>query len=84
MSDYNAPAQVYSVGLPTPGLHQPMIPTPVYIGTVAECVRLVIAKKHDYPETYYITVPLEAGFIKDKLDYQDIKAISNRSDFPKA
>jgi hypothetical protein len=49
VSDYSAPAQVYRVGRPTPGLNQPMIPTPVYKGTVAECVRLVMAKKHDYP-----------------------------------
>jgi hypothetical protein len=33
---------------------------------------------------YSITVPLEAGFGKTELYYNDIEAISKRSDFPRA
>jgi len=39
--------------------------------------------KREYQETYFMTVPLEAGFIKNELGYFDIKTISHRPDFPK-
>jgi hypothetical protein len=32
--------------------------------------------KRDYRETYFMTVPLEAGFIKGELDYRDIEDIA--------
>jgi non-canonical (house-cleaning) NTP pyrophosphatase len=83
MSDFNAPADVYChVVKPTTG-HQPMLPPkPVHSGTVAECIKWVMAKR-EYQETYFMTVPLEAGFIKNELGYFDIKTISHRPDFPK-
>jgi hypothetical protein len=34
-------------------------------------------------KTYFMTVPLEAGFIKRELDYRDIEAVYQRPDFPK-
>jgi hypothetical protein len=39
--------------------------------------------KRDYRETYFMTVPLEAGFIKHELRYPDIEHIAARSDFPR-
>jgi hypothetical protein len=38
--------------------------------------------RRDYPETYLILVPLEAGFIKQEHHYQEIKAIYESPDFP--
>jgi len=83
MSDFNAHADVYChVVKPTTG-HQPMLPPkPVHSGTVAECIKWVMAKR-EYQETYFMTVPLEAGFIKNELGYFDINTISHRPDFPK-
>ena len=57
-------------------------PQPVHSGTVAECMKWVMAKR-DYQATYFMTVPLEAGFIKKELGYPDIEAITQRPDFPK-
>jgi hypothetical protein len=84
MSDFNAPAEVHDVGRMTIGLHKPMTPPPpIYKGTVVECVRWIIAKKHDYPETHILRVPLEAGFIKQEHSYKEVEAIYRRPDFPK-
>jgi hypothetical protein len=84
MSDFNARGDVYRSETRTAGGHRPLSPSqPVYSGTVADCVKWVMAKKHDYPETYFMTVPLEAGFIKSELCYQNIEAISQRADFTK-
>jgi hypothetical protein len=83
MSDFSAQADVYNhVVKPARG-YQPLLPPqPVHSGTVAECIKWVMAKR-DYHETYFMTVPLEAGFIKKELGYPDIEAISQRPDFPK-
>jgi hypothetical protein len=83
MSDFNAQANVYChVVKPTIG-HQPLLsPKPIHSGTVAECIKWVMAKR-EYQETYFMSVPLAAGFIKKELGYLDIKAISHRPDFPK-
>jgi hypothetical protein len=84
MSNFDMPANVYMVNGRQAGGHRPLTPSrTVHSGTVTECVRWVMAKIHDYPETYSMTVPLEAGFIKGELSYQEIEAISKRSDFPK-
>jgi hypothetical protein len=84
MSDFNAKADVYRTEFRDVGGHRPL-PSfkPIHSGTIAECVRWVMAKRHDYPQTYSMRVPLEAGFITNELHYQDIEAISQRPDFPK-
>ena len=82
MPDYNATAQVYRHEAKG-GRHQYIAPPqPIRSGPVAECMKWVVAKGNDYPETYFMTVPLEAGFIKSELTYRDIEAISKRPDFP--
>jgi hypothetical protein len=73
MPDFNAPAQVFCVEFRTPTV-QEYYPKPVYCGTVAKCGRWMISKKNEYPETYYMTVPLEAGFQKTELRFNDALA----------
>jgi len=51
---------------------------------IKECVNQVMSKRPPDAHTYSITVPLEAGFGKDVLNYWDIEAISQRPDFPRA
>jgi non-canonical (house-cleaning) NTP pyrophosphatase len=83
MSDFNARADVYChVVKPIIGHHPILPPKPIYSETIAKCVNWVMAKR-EHQETYFMTVPLEAGFIKKELDYFDIKAISQRPNFPK-
>ena len=82
MSDFNAKADVYCTQVQPAGGHRPILPPKlVHSGTVAECIRWVMAKR-EYREIYSMTVPLEAGFIKAELDYRDIEAIYRRHDFP--
>jgi hypothetical protein len=81
MSDFNAGAKIYRVEFKSAARDR-TIPKPVRSGTVAESVRWVMAKRPDDRKTYFMTVPLEAGFMKSELDYRDIEAISQRPDFP--
>ena len=41
-----------------------------------------MAKRPDDRKTYFMTVALEAGFLKGELRYRDIEDISRRADFP--
>jgi hypothetical protein len=41
-----------------------------------------MAKRPDDRKTYFVTVALEAGFLKGELRYRDIEDISRRDDFP--
>jgi len=83
MSNFNAKADVYRQEMKSPA-RDGVIPQrkPVHSGTIVQCVKWIMDKRHDYPETYSMTVPLESGFQKCELDYRDIEAISKRSDFP--
>jgi hypothetical protein len=83
MSDFSAQADVYRLEAKSPAKDR-VIPQqkPVHSGTIAQCVKWVMDKRHDYPETYSMTVPLEAGFIGRTLGYREIEAMSKRPDFP--
>jgi hypothetical protein len=84
MSDFSAKADVYRQEMKSPAQDRVIPQTkPVHSGTIAQCVKWVMDKRHDYPETYSMTVPLEAGFIERTLGYRDIEAIAKRPDFPK-
>jgi hypothetical protein len=85
MSDFNAKASIYRVEFKSAGWHRPISPPrPIRSGTIAECVRWVMTKRPDDRKTYFVTVPAEAGFIKNELRYPDIEAIFQHPDFPKA
>jgi hypothetical protein len=85
MSDFDAKASIYRVEFKSAGGHRPISPAkPIRSGTVAECVRWVMAKRPDDRKTYFIAVPPEAGFVKNELRYPDVEAISQRPDFLKA
>jgi hypothetical protein len=72
MPDLNAPAQVFCVEMRTPS-NQKYVAEPIYTGTVLECGRWMMSKEKDYPETYYMTVPLEAEFQKTQLGFNEVK-----------
>jgi hypothetical protein len=56
----------------------------VHTGTIAECVRWVMAQSNDNDrKTCYMPVPRQAGFKKDELRYPDIEAFYRGADFPK-
>jgi hypothetical protein len=82
MSNFNALANVYVERVGQPGGHRPLLTSQVvHSGTVAECVKWIMSR--DYPETYFMTVRLEAGFFnKDVLRYREIEALFERPDFP--
>jgi hypothetical protein len=85
MSDFNARAEVYKVGMTTaPWGTKITSPPPIHVGTMVECVRMVTAMHQSERVLCSIAVPLEAGFIKAELDYRDIEAISRRADFLRA
>jgi|HubBroStandDraft_5_1064220.scaffolds.fasta_scaffold1445274_1 hypothetical protein len=84
MSDFYAKAEVYRAAMRHPSGHYPMLASPpIRIGTAGECFAYVLTKHDGYPRTYSVRVPLEAGFGKNELSYDDIEAISKRSDFPR-
>ncbi len=84
MSDFNALADLHRVEMNAATWGRPIKPGPRYLETapLAQCVNKVMGKRQADRVLYSITVPLEAGFIKDVLDYRDIEAISKRADFP--
>jgi hypothetical protein len=81
MSDFNARAKIYRVEFNSAARDR-TIPKPIRSGTVAESDKWIMAKRPDDRKTYFMTVPLEAGFIKSELDHREIEAISQRPDFP--
>jgi hypothetical protein len=84
MSDFNAKADVYRTMMtPASGHRFVPPPHPIHSGTVAECISWIMTKHDGYPETYRMTVPLEAGFGETVFHYREIEAISGRHDFPK-
>ena len=83
MPDFNAKADIYRVEFKSAAGHRPIAPSkPIRSGTVAEGVRWIMAKRPDDRKTYFMTVALEAGFLKGELRYRDIEDISRRADFP--
>jgi hypothetical protein len=83
MPDFNAKADIYRVEFKSAAGHRPNAPSkPIRSGTVAEGVRWIMAKRPDDRKTYFMTVALEAGFLKGELRYRDIEDISRRADFP--
>ena len=83
MPDFNAKADIYRVEFKSAAGHRPIAPLrPIRSGTVGEGVRWIMAKRPDDRKTYFMTVPLEAGFVKSELRYRDIEDISGRADFP--
>jgi hypothetical protein len=83
MSDFKARAKIYRVEAKSAARDRTIPPPkPIRSATVAEGVKWIMAKRPDDRKTYFLTVPLEAGFIKSELDYRDIEAISQRPDFP--
>jgi hypothetical protein len=84
MSDFNARADVYITKVNSAGGYRPLLPPkPIRSGTITDTVKWIMAKDELDRQMYFMTVPLEAGFIKSELSYQDIEAISRRPDFPK-
>jgi hypothetical protein len=85
MSDFNALAHVYKTIQVGSRQAFVRIPEPQIIrsGPFAECVKWFMAMDETDRQFYLIAVPLEAGFVKSELSYQDIEAIFRRSDFPK-
>jgi hypothetical protein len=85
MPDFNAKGDIYRVEFKSAAGHRPIAPSkPIRSGTVAEGVRWIMAKRPDDRKTYFMTVALEAGFVKSELRHPDIEAISRRADFPQA
>lgn len=84
MPNFNVSAEVYRVAVRYRGGHHPIhAEHPIHIGTASECLAYVLTKHDGYPKTYSVRVPLEAGFGKDELSYDDIEAIAQRPDFPR-
>jgi hypothetical protein len=82
MPDFTAKADIYRVEFKSSAGHRPIAPSkPIRSGTVAECVRWIMAKRPDDRKTYFMTVALEAGFLKGELRYRDIEDIARRVDF---
>jgi hypothetical protein len=85
MPDFEANAEVYRVAVRYPSGPRPILASPpVHVGSAAECFVYVLTKHDGYPKTYSVRVPLEAGFGTDELSYDEIEALSKRSDFPHA
>lgn len=59
-------------------------PGPRYLCSLPlkEGINYVMSKREPDALTYSITLPIEAGFGKDTLNFWDIRAISKRPDFP--
>jgi hypothetical protein len=85
MSNFNARADLHRTEMRPIKFGQKIVPSPRYLrsDSVTDCVNAVMAKREPDRVLYSMTVPLEAGFGKDTLDYWDIQAISKRPDFPK-
>jgi hypothetical protein len=85
MSDFNALAELHRLEMtrpdPTKALSGPRM---VHTGTVAECVRKVMAKREPDRQIYSMTVKLEAGFGGPTLHYREIEQTARRADFPKS
>jgi hypothetical protein len=83
MPDFNAKADIYRAEFKSAAGHRLIAPSkPIRSGTVAEGVRWIMAKRPDDRKTYFMTVALEAGFLKGEIRYRDIEDISSRADFP--
>jgi hypothetical protein len=86
MPDFNAAADLHRVEASPARWGHPIKPSPRYLETapVAQCVNRVMGKRQADRVIYSITVPLEAGFGKQVLDYRDIEDIAACPDFPKS
>jgi hypothetical protein len=84
MADFNALAELHRLEMsPLDQTKSLSGPRMVHTGTVAECVRKVMAKRDPDRAPYSMTVKLEAGFGGPSLGYLEIEDISHRADFPK-
>ena len=86
MPHFSAKAELYRTEVRLTRFGQKNSPGPRYPrpGPFLELVKTVMAEREPDRLIYSITVPLEAGFGKTELYYNDIEAISKRSDFPRA
>jgi hypothetical protein len=84
MSDFNARAELHRVEMRRARWGEPIQTSPrmIHAGTVAECVTRVMGKRDPDRRIYSMTVPLEAGFGKAVLEFDDIEAVAQRTDFP--
>jgi hypothetical protein len=85
MPDFNANADVYvaRVRQRITGMPLPIQPRPDHSGNVAECITWMIENNDGYPGSYTVEVPLEAGFGKSVLTFQEIEELSRHPNFPK-
>jgi hypothetical protein len=86
MPNYNAPAELHRFEMTNVQWGKKNSPGPRFLRsmTVMDGVKTVMAKREADRQIYSITTSLEAGFGKEVLAYQDIEAISQRTDFPRA
>jgi hypothetical protein len=86
MPSYNAPAELHRFEMTNIHLGAKLNPGPRFLRstTMVDGVKTVMAKRQADRQIYSITTSLEAGFGKQVLTYQDIEAISQRADFPRA
>jgi hypothetical protein len=84
MPNYDAIADLHRLEMRPMRVGQKITPGPRYLRSLPmkDCVKQVMSKRPPDAHTYSITVPLEAGFGKDVLNYWDIEAIARQPDFP--
>ena len=84
MPNFDVEAEVYKMVMRDPGFPQKLPHSPIRVGPLAETIQWVLKNHDDYPQSYKLRVPLEAGFQTTELHYSEIEAISKRPDFPAA
>lgn len=84
MPDFNATGDLHQTMMRAPILGAKLDPRPRWLenGKVSDLMKKVLAKHSGDQPIYSITVPREAGFAKDILDFRDIRTLAQRPDFP--
>ena len=79
MPDFNATADLHQTVMRTPIPGAKLDPRPRYLesGKVSELMKKVLGKRGGDRPIYSITVPLEAGFGKEVLDFRDIEDLAH-------
>jgi hypothetical protein len=85
MPNFNATADLHRLEMRTPIHGQKTRPGPCWLesGKASDLMRKVVAKREADQPVYSITVPLEAGFGKDVLNFRDIQEFAEHPDFPR-
>jgi hypothetical protein len=85
MPNFNATADLHRLEMRTPIYAQKNRPGPRWLesGKASNLMRKIVAKREADQPVYSITVPLEAGFGKDTLNFLDIQEFAKHPDFPK-